>query len=608
MPGLVIGMLALAACCGWGWLICTAFGKHPSRNDERLLLFPFVGLGAAALLGSVLWMTGGFEPLVAWTLLAIGVAACSLFLPRDGFSAWRSFRSAVPASWTGRYLWGGSLLLALPILLAPDTTWDSGTFHLVIPREAALYGSLPLNVDHPFLFNMFTGHTLLGWGYLLGGVDSSVAGRFLQLALTGLGLAIAARRLARSYGPRVANVALALVLTTPIWIGQWGTAMVDIQVFATSAAGLALCTLRSSERRWSVVGAFALGLAAAIKHLGVIVSVSLAAVWVADGVRRRQLRPVLAAVALGCCCIAVASPWFVKNAVAYGSPAALDIGGEDAAVMAQHRLFEQGQSIQHSDFYGEPHNVDWSLPFAGLKRLALGYPWAVALSPLLLCWWLFSFWGERPRWWTAAWIGSLASFALFLLAVPSLESHSPPRYFFCVAPWAYFLAAVGWHRWVGDHRGRARLAWALFLVVSLPTVALMGLRASQKLPVLLGSQTELAYWQQRDPAAPLVAKINESFDADDRLFYVGERVNLLTIPRDQLVRAYQAHWAGVATPQHLNSALDTWGVTHVLVNDSAGERWDWGVKREWVVEDGAAAQRWHLVDQHEGARLYERNQ
>lgn len=606
MFDLFLGVLALIACCGWGWLVCTAGAQRPSRDRDRLLLYPFVGLGLSALLGSVLWMTGGFESIVAWSLVAVGVAAFSLFVHRDGFSALHAFRRGGTASWTSRLLWGGSLLFAVPILLAPDTSWDSGTFHLVIPREAAIYGSLPLNVDHPFLFNMFTGHTLLGWGYLLSGVDSSIAGRCLQLALAGFGIAIATRRIARAYSARLAHIALALVLTTPIWIGQWGTAMVDIQVFATSAAGLTLCTLRASERRWSIVGAFALGLAAAIKHLGVIVPVSLAAVWVADALRQRNLRPFLAAVALGCCCVAVASPWFAKNALAYGNPATLDIGGEDAAYMAQHRLFAAGENLEHSDFYGAPHGHSWTLPFEGLKRLALGYPWAVALSPLLLCWWVFSFWGERPRWWLAAWIGSIASFALFLIAVPSLESHSPPRYFFCVAPWAYFLAAVGWHRWVGDNIRRARVAWALFLVVSLPTLALMGLRATQKLPVLTGRQSELAYWQKRDPAAPIVAKINESFGEDERLFYVGERVNLLTIPRDQLVRAYQAHWAGVSTPAHLSSALDTWGVTHVLVNDSAGERWDWGVQREWVVEDGAVVKGWQLIDQNEGARLYRR--
>ena len=53
---LFYGCLALFASAGWGWLICTASGKHPSRDADRLLLVPFVGLGAAALLGSVLWM------------------------------------------------------------------------------------------------------------------------------------------------------------------------------------------------------------------------------------------------------------------------------------------------------------------------------------------------------------------------------------------------------------------------------------------------------------------------------------------------------------------------------------------------------------------------
>lgn len=637
-----LGLLFLAAASGWGWAVATRFGRHGAqperdrwgrpplapgqapgeprheapRNPDRLLVYPLLGLILFAFLGSILWLTGGFVSQLAWVLIGVGCILAFWGAREDGESAWNDFRDGTPTPRVRLLVWGAAILLAIPVLLAPDTSWDSGSLHLVISWEAAAHGRLPLEVDHPHLFNMFTAHTLLGWGYLIDGLERSTSGRLLLTALAGLALAIATRRVGRHFNPQLGLMTLVLVLTTPIWITQWGTAMVDLVVFATTSCGLALCLLRekdpdSPKNRWLspelLVGMSCLAFAAGTKHWGVVVAVSLAAVWGAQSLRTRSAVPLASATLLGLLCIGAATPWFLKNEVALGNPLAVDIRGENAQALATHKMFGEGLPAP-PDFYGAPPERSLEYPLAVIARISSGFPWASALSPLLFCWLPFALLGRRTTKWWVAWCGAAVTLTFYVVAVPSLESYSPARYFFNVAPWAYFLAAVGWRRWVGNNATRARLAWTLLIVTALPTLGLGSIRSLRKLPVVVGRQTEVAYWQSRDPAAPILDTLSRRLAPSERIFFVGERVNLLRVPRKNLIRTYQAHRAGVSSAKQLSEAWDQWGVTHVVVNDGAGERWDWGVQRDWVTGDRPALTGWRLTQETAGAQLYERIQ
>lgn len=601
-----IGLLTVLAAAGWGWAVLTLVGRRPSGDCDRLLAYPLLGLLLAAFLGSVLWITGGFSVFAAVAFVGVGWILAYVGARDDGMESWQDLWEEARGGRAARWFWGVGVVLMLPVLLAPDTSWDSGSLHLAIAREAATQGSLPLVVDHPHLFNMFTAHTLLGWGYILTGGDSSVTGRVLLTFIAGLGLALATRRVARVFSPQIGLCALGMVLLTPIWLTQWGTAMVDLLVFATGAAGIMLCCApgRDETRRWLTTGMICLAFAAASKHWGIVAALSLSPIWLWQAWRQRQFIGLRRVAALGCLCVLAASPWFLKNQWALGNAFAMDIQGESAESLAKHRLFP-GESTP-PEFYGAAAQRNLTFPLLVAQRLTSGYPWSSSLPPLLFCWWAFALFGSRHRWWYAAWGGAIVASVMYMLAVPSLESYSPARYFFNVAPWAYFLAAVGWCRWVGTSPGRQRLAWAVLLLISLPTVGLVTIRAVRKVPVVLGQQTELAYWQQRDPAAPLIENLNRGLGPEQRLFFVGERVHLLRLPRDQWVRTYQAHRAGVFSADSLAEAWQTWGITHVLVNDSDGERWDWGVQREWVEPESAALRGWKLVAENGGARLYRR--
>ncbi len=605
--GALLGLLFVAACAGWGWALLSACGRRPSADPERALAYPLAGLFAAAALASVLWIAGGFRAEFAWAIVAAGLCLAARGWMRDGRSAWRDFRAA---GGTKRSIWLPALpalLIAIPALLSPDTSWDSDTFHLIVPRDAAEHGSLPLLVDDLNLLNLVTSYTWIGWGYLLAGLRCDAAGRVIFAATALLALLLATRRVARNFHPRLGLIVWLLALYTPAWIVQWGSAMVDHMVFALSACGLALLAPRIGERRMLALGFCALGLAAASKHWGVFSALALAAVWCGEALLARSARPLHLALLLGACCVAGALPWFVKNEWTLGNPLAVAPGDEDPVAMARHRLFAH-DVLPVVTMHPESRVLDGWYPLSVLRRIASGFPWTSALSPLLFLWIPFA-WrlrGQLAPWRRALWGGLVALFALFVRALPGVNQDSPPRYFLNLAAWAYFAAALGWHEWAGASPRRARAAWLLFIAVSLPTVGLAGARALRRMPLVAGTESLAEFWEKRDAAAPLFATVNRTFGPADKLFVIGERVILLEIPRRQFVRAYQAHWAAVTTAEELRAAWDQWGITHVLVNDCPGELWQRGVLREWFTEAGGALRGWELLEENRRSCLYRR--
>ncbi len=629
------GLLLVAAAFGWGWVILTTLGSRPSHDSDRILAYPLAGLVFFAVIGSFLWITGGFIPLVAWILVAVGLVFLGSALAAEGRAAWSDFRQASACRPWGGILWAAAAVLVLPVLLAPDSSWDSRTLHLVLPREVAQLGALYPHVDSPHLFNFFGSHTLLGWSYLLAGEEGEIAGRTVLACLVGLGTALATRRLDRVIRPGIGLASLGLLAATPVWLLQWGTAMIDIIVFTWSGAGLALLLdQKNPEHRWQILGFFLVAMAAASKHLGILPAVGLSAVLVARAIRRwsregltkrvdsstprlatsasvagearitnYSLRPALRAAVFSCLCLALAAPWLGKNAAFYGTALYVGKSGADPDVMAQYRVTTHGPDETPRD---EPAGgLDLLAPLTALARITSGFPWHHSLCPLLLCWLPFAFVGRRSRWVAPASLIGALSLLGFLVFIPTEEDEALARYFFNVSAPFYLLAALGWARAANASPRRQRAAWALLLILSTPTFALTALRSARRLPVIIGTQTALAYWKSRDPAAEIIDTINRTFKPGQRLYVVARRSGLLRIPRDQQVRCFQAYWAGVRSARDLATALDAWQITHVLVNDGPREVWA-GLDREWILGPESPLRSWTVLAETEHVRLYAR--
>ena len=99
--------------------------------------------------------------------------------------------------------------------------------------------------------------------------------------------------------------------------------------------------------------------------------------------------------------------------------------------------------------------------------------------------------------------------------------------------------------------------------------------------------------------------VNRHLGPDDRLYVIGCQTGFLRIPREQVLRTYEAHWAGVDSAKDLGAALDAWGITHVLVNGSPREYWT-GIEKEWVMGPESPLRGWDLILGNGPVSLYAR--
>jgi hypothetical protein len=128
------------------------------------------------------------------------------------------------------------------------------------------------------------------------------------------------RRLAPD-DPRRATLAAALLFFLPVHI--YTSAMLNEEMLASMWVSLALfAVLRCQERRdfaSAALAGFLGGLAVLTKLSGALVLAAAAASFALDGLRRRELGPALARVALLLSVAAVVGGWFyLRNLVAYG--------------------------------------------------------------------------------------------------------------------------------------------------------------------------------------------------------------------------------------------------------------------------------------------------
>ncbi|MFQ5654928.1 MAG: hypothetical protein ACE5GW_09385, partial [Planctomycetota bacterium] len=108
---LAIGLLVVIAAAGWGWALTTGLGRAPSRDADRILAYPIAGLLFLALVGSVLWVTGGFTGTVAWALALVGGGLAAFGIAGVGRSAWLDLRaSPLCRPWSG-ILWCGAIAM-----------------------------------------------------------------------------------------------------------------------------------------------------------------------------------------------------------------------------------------------------------------------------------------------------------------------------------------------------------------------------------------------------------------------------------------------------------------------------------------------------------------
>lgn len=372
--GAILG-LALAWLCGealarlfkWQW-----------DNALEHVLFPFalgaglIGMLSLAAAASGLYTAGNIRiaMIVGLVLLSAGLIFRPVVLNRGRVSL--SWLVSVRINLT-RYdrLWIGIILVTLLIALigamAPEKEYDALWYHLWLPQQWMEAGRV-VDIPNEFIsLYPLTSELFLNSAGVWGGPVAAKLLEFCFYLLTGLGIFLFVRRFLPS---DPAWLAVLLWLSAPTVLWEAATAYNDAALAFFSLLAIYACFrfLQHQQMQWYFLTAVLLGLALAIKHLGLfwlaLTGLTMfGGLWWQGRDFRRAARFV---VGLGLLALLIPLPWYIRSTAASGNP-----------------FFPEMYKL-----FGAFPPTRWdSLTEAGLDafKLRFGYP-RTLLNSLLLPW------------------------------------------------------------------------------------------------------------------------------------------------------------------------------------------------------------------------------
>ena len=432
--------------------------------------------------------------------------------------------------------------LPLPMALAPAVSYDSLVYQLRFPEMTLWTGRWAIDSANSHSFFPAASETL----YLFGlSVDSS--GICAQLIHYGFFLLTLAALIAlgRSVAAVAGEVAALLFASIPAAGIVAGWSWSDMTLcFALLASGLALL--------YGEVGpAMAmLGLAAAIKYSGLLLSLPLAGAAILSGVRTRRIGALLGGAGAGAL---VAAPWYVGNWLRVGNPVypllpgIFGGPGETAG-----RILDWSGSSKASwvTYFVRPDTLD-------------GDVGGVVLTIAVLAALLFCFVTRRH-------LGPativLLSFATLLAFAPSARILLPPIAGGCLL--AGFAAV--------EQRKRAGARWPLALAGVLAARGAFLIAAHNALffnpvPCAVGIEKPEDYRLRNFAPAPLFERAGAKIPARALVLVFGES-RLFHFPRPTVAStrvdppAVLPFLRGAPGPDDVVSRLRRRGITHLLVS------------------------------------------
>ena len=344
----VVGATLVATATLSAGMILLRAIKSPFTSVTEHLLFAGVSGVAVISYGSlVLAVFGIYRPdtvaLLVGGALAAGVPSAMKIGRHMGSLPIYSGVSRRSAPWFALIV--VALGYGVVAAVAPEKEYDALWYHLYLPR-VWLEAGHPVDLVEEFTsLYPLTWELMFGAAMTLGGVVGAKLLHFACLPLLGLLVWLAARR----FFPRVsAAAAVAFVVTTPTVLWEASTAYVDLAL-AVHAAAASYALARYAEKRersWAAIAALQFGLAAATKHLGVVltgVALLVFALQAAPGWRSVRVASTHAFV-IGLAAAAVPLPWYVRSWLASGNPVFPELFGIFGAYPAARwdALTEQG--------------------------------------------------------------------------------------------------------------------------------------------------------------------------------------------------------------------------------------------------------------------------
>jgi hypothetical protein len=559
---------------------------------ERLVFSTGLGLGVFSLLTLVLALLGLLYRWLFWGLLIAG----GLLLWKEIRSLLIALRQDLKQLTLPKTAWFAflttflsvTILLALTTALLPPTEWDSLVYHLVGPERYLQAHRLVSDFTNYYLFFPSFVEMLFTLGMALRGDILPRLLHFSYLLLTIGALGTFASRFWKNSAGLVA-AALFLSIPTAVQIATWSYVDLALTFYGFAAVYALLQWLtahrtttrveheagRDSASGWLVLAGLFCGAGLSIKYTGLVCLLMLGVILLWELLRRRLtmrrfLGPglVLAGLAL-----AVAAPWYIKNAIVAGNPLyPLVWGGREWNEIDTRWLLAIGEEMSLLDLLLVP----WTLTVVGsqgtvafdstysplflmlLPLLLIVRRRAPGLAELLLTAAIgYGFW----------FLNSAVAYGRFVLQGRFLLPIFAPLSLVC----AHNLN--GLHIW-------DRPAFSLQRVLKMVTglTLIVGLFGQVLLIVDLNPWSYLVGHQSRDDYLDrhvsqnlhqVITYANETLTPSDKIFFVWElRSYGLDVPHeaDTLLNNFPQRLAQYGSPEGVLAGLRKEGFTHILVN------------------------------------------
>jgi hypothetical protein len=550
--------VTILAWLGLGSLLLTPLG---STGDRLLDTLNRVGVGALAF------------ALATFAAGWIGFLSSAVYLPVFALAAiggaavlhplLRSTRLPRPRTWPAWQL-GLVALLAVYALLgvmatcAPISSPDALLYHAADPALFERYGRIVEIPWNSSSYEPFTVEMLVLDGFLLWNSVQGALAPFLLALVALAGVAGAADRLA---GRSAAVLAGAIFFAQPFM--TWEATSVFIEPGLAFAVALASWNaarfIQRQDRAGLVLAGVFTGGAAGMKYLGLIAALALASVAATLAWRHLTVKRVLA---FAVPAIAVALPWYVKNAVLTGNPFYPHVFGglnPTAAAELDAAMGSFGHGRSPLDFLLLPARLlAVGGRFDGGEFIS---PLFLAFAPLPLLFW------RRDRLVVGAvWAGVLIFVIAWFLTTQQA------RFLVPLMPALAVLASLGALTLAQSGRvGR-------MVVVGVTGIALAGglgaasLYAAQFAPVVAGTQSERDFLRSKVSLYDGVEWLNVRLGPDDKVLVDFWSLLYLEVPHITFgtMGDLLPHDAGRKATR---SFVERNGVTHVaILADNAARR------------------------------------
>jgi 4-amino-4-deoxy-L-arabinose transferase-like glycosyltransferase len=584
-----VTIILLAAWAAGG----VAWRPFSSTTRDRLEVTVFrlaLGFGALSFAYFAAAGLGWFRPSIVLALTVAGALAGVWELSRI---SWRGLEKGdlPPTSGFEMAAFGVALTAALMALvgaLAPETEYDALWYHIWLPVQWLSAGR-PVDIveEYPSLYPL-TWDLLFGAGFLMGGSVGAKLVHFVCLPFAAATTWLVTRRFAPDASPALA---VALVVTPPIIIWEATTAYVDLALAWYLA--LAVYALfrhdETRDRRWLVLAGLTMGMALAIKHLGLVALLIIGTALVIREVRlASRLAAALRVVTLfGAIAILLPSPWYARAWMASGNPFFPDLYAAFGAEPSTRWSEDTERSLQgFKARFGRPRTA-WNLVTLPWDMTIHGASYGGTLGPLFLALVPAAFAVRRRRQGQILAV-VIAGCAAYLAIWASPISSFQIRFLVPLLPWLAVVAAAGAGRLAtGAASVSSRIALLVnaivmgLLVMNLPpfiewheadrrgwdgwlTHVLRALPAR----VVLGAESEEQYLARLVPAYRAWQHMNATLPADAKvLTFVGgdhlysHRARLWS---EATVALPLTWWAAAGQEDAVAGEAARRGLTHVL--------------------------------------------